>query len=43
MNCEYKGFQVDFKFVESEREFNMARFYKSYSGMGSALGYFTHC
>lgn len=42
LNCEYKGYQVDFKFVDTDVDFEMAIFYKSYSGVGSYLGYLTH-
>lgn len=42
MNCEFKGYQVDFKMTESDEDFEMAIFYKSFSGVGSFFGYLTH-
>ncbi|CAM6000517.1 unnamed protein product [Sphagnum balticum] len=42
INCEYRGYQVDFKLTESDEEFEMVIFYKSFSGVGSFFGYLTH-
>lgn len=33
---------MDFKIVESDENFEMAIFYKSFSGVGSFFGYLTH-
>ena len=40
INSVYKNKQVDFCFVGTDSEFEMKRFYKSYSGMGAFLGGF---
>lgn len=39
-NSVYKNKQVDFCFKANDEEFEMAKFYKSYSGMGAHLGLF---
>lgn len=40
INSVYKNKQVDFSFVKNNKEFQLASFYKSYSGIGAFLGLF---
>lgn len=40
INTVYKNKQVDFYFTKNEEDYLMARFYKSYSGIGAHLGVF---
>ena len=40
INSVYKNKQVDFSFVMDDQQFQLAQFYKSYSGIGAFLGLF---
>ena len=40
VNSVYKNKQIDFCFVNNNKAFELASFYKSYSGIGAYLGVF---